>query len=460
MMDIIVFTNKNAGYRLYNKTPSFPDGFEAAILNICNNISTATADEAFGIRYSPVNGRFLLTAIFHGCISDEEKRAHNTAVNFLLNEEEATALFSHPFSAVAREVRRVSEQIIATESEVLHPIPVSVLIKSKGRGRSKTETGTTETLSSLLCGALADINREQVFFACTEPEEKLEMLLSVLPLNLRRSLSFHTNVLSASDSSGISLSLCSYSSIENLKATGFVGGDLSTKIIFSESDPALNSEIKPDICRKLAYLTRDKRKLLDALTETEADTELYIQLAEYISAPLPTNESVNGIIELLGEQRAADAVYNGSFPTEWLPLVAREYRNARKYPMLARAVRSFGDKHRVTSEQYKKDSKKRNIPLEVRPNTVSQNKKSKEKGKLLERVVLLISGVGAGIIAAVIIVALMKAALSSFFDPASGILSVDLSIGALGYIAHTVIIGTVCTITGFFLERVLRKLKK
>lgn len=243
MIHTIIYANRERGYDLYDRSPDFPERALPAVRSVCERMCSPRPcrEERPRIRFAPAaEDSYLLTA----CISQPdgnrgESRGHHTGVSFLMDREDADALLDAP----ARTMRAASvltggllsgdEEPVALSAEEFldySPDPASFV--------SPPEPAMQKALLMAAWYAASPARQGQVMAVSRDGKEEAEAciawLLSVLPPDVRRRLSFHTGILSAAEGSGTFLKFASPSRFSAMKARDFEGGDKTALALYAE----------------------------------------------------------------------------------------------------------------------------------------------------------------------------------------------------------------------------------
>jgi len=240
-MKAVIYANRERGYDFYESTPGFPDGYRSAVRAVCGALAEpdGLSSDTACLRWAPLDGSAgLLSVIFrfpHG--NADQRRGHNAAVNFLLDQEEADRFFAAPLSLRQEAALRLAMALCSLRGQLPDDDELSSRLLVPFTGRRKPDPPERKAEMLMLSAAFRADGGQQFYLACDEEGESLlESVLWAIPPRLRRTVSFHTGILSAAESKGICLNLCTPETLSRLCAAGFSGGGLSDKYGLSLQD--------------------------------------------------------------------------------------------------------------------------------------------------------------------------------------------------------------------------------
>lgn len=206
MIHAIIFANRG-GFDFWGSTVNFPASFKDPIEQICSALVVGDTPCEPALRYTPLNGCYLLTVIFRLLNGNEEEhRKHTVAVNFLMDPSDADSFFDVPFTVAARHAIQTADTLRACRN---NPLPAEVCSALIPSAPQSSQTPAGDVSLPLLTGVYHFIPGKQnagVFIQSAQPAaEALEALIGFLPPPLRKQLSFHTDSRSPSESREIAI---------------------------------------------------------------------------------------------------------------------------------------------------------------------------------------------------------------------------------------------------------------
>lgn len=240
MIHAIVFTNRERGNQLYERTANFPADAAEEILKQCNNLTAPSSvqETAPVLCYRPLGKRYLLSVILRLLGSDYEKRAHTACVSFLMEAWDADRFFHTPLPTASAVVIDAAKQLLGIRNT---PLPQNICDSILQLPTANLSPQYSDTpLAVLLTGAaysFSDKLTHQVYIQTdASPLDELHNLIRFLPPPLRKYLRFHTGCISARECREIGICYCHNGRLNSILTSGFEGGPHTTKFWhFSES---------------------------------------------------------------------------------------------------------------------------------------------------------------------------------------------------------------------------------
>lgn len=248
MIHAIVFANRS-GYHLFERTADFPETFRKDIQEICDRLQAFDGLTDTALRYMPLRDRYLLSVILrlkHG--NADCLRSHVCAVNFLLEQEDADAMFAGDLRQTADLAVKAARKLMEVRDCALPEYICRELLQAADPMPSMPQEAGIP-LPTLMTGAYygagAKLTKQLFIQSTGDPLEELQVLCGNLPPALRRTLRFHTDCVSAAESHGITL--CFSSRLEEIISSYFSQGPDTTKFWVFPPDGRIPSKIDSDL---------------------------------------------------------------------------------------------------------------------------------------------------------------------------------------------------------------------
>ena len=276
MTHTIIYDNRK-GYRFYESSPNFPKQYEQDITTICSRFTCGNTC-ASALRYAPLGEYYLLSVVFrcpHG--SKFHDRSLHIVVNFLMDDAEANAFFSRPFSAAYDAVILYAAQLYANYANARKPLPAGLHMETWNDLLASSTQNTPDFLTTfqeltsldliawkqnpqdglydpplytslvnpadaamsldwLLASVLYHEKNQithQIYVGINSPvAREIQLLQEALPVTLRKHMTFHTDLLSDKESHGITLNFCTVNQLDYIKSLDYQEGPGTNKHTF------------------------------------------------------------------------------------------------------------------------------------------------------------------------------------------------------------------------------------
>lgn len=237
MIKAIVYANRHRGFDLYEESLGFPTQYKSEIYTLSNLASGFLHDGPLtALRYAALQDRFLLQVILRFPDGNEEQsRPHHQVVSFLMETEDADALFAIPFTAVAGNAKHLAQTLLQ-KCKGADSLPEDLTAQLLADHTSVRKKEPSSALMNALwfgacqCGGPLTT---QLFFATDDPAEPvLARLLDSLPPKLRKNLSFHTSITGGSDATGTVLHFTTTNGLARLREDGYAACPRANKYYY------------------------------------------------------------------------------------------------------------------------------------------------------------------------------------------------------------------------------------
>lgn len=444
MIDVIVYANRADGFDLYDRTKGFPDEYAKDIAAVCGRFGARGSERTCSFRYAPLRDRYLFSVILSGISHSEESRVHYEAVNFLMTKDDADKLFRARFSVTLERLVRFAELVLDPSDELQLPSgPIQTEVFTDAQDapaprKKVTDSGMYQAmLAGAVCAAAGVGEGKQVFAATEDAAAQLDILISNMPLPLRKTLSFVAGAQSAADSEGVSLCLCSARRLSAIKQDGFAGGPATHKMIYMDG---AFTNIEPQLsgyAQTLAGLSVKEHKLAMQLLGGSEDWGLYLQIADCLGGAPADTEGLLAIIGAAGDDTFACLASEGQLPSAWVSVLTKNLKALRAYPATCAVFEKKGGK-----------GAKRFDTAEI-----AVSMKDPEKKKTLARVLYaVLSAVLPAVLAAFVLFTLKKDLVTAVDE--FGVAHITLSVGTVSYALNMIFTAVLAALAGYFVGRV------
>ena len=229
-MWIGVYDNRSAegGYGFYALSGGFPGSIEDSILQIMCRWGKMGEAPGKNLRFSELSSdSCYLFSFIHRNVTDEFCfREHFQAVHYVVTPEEADYILHYSFRDVYQRFESLSAELVSKQAVPDRCEDVQYIFGSfPEERRAHQRIPDRELLESLMFGAFYGRDRKnrtgQVIIAGADPIKALTEVFARLPDNLRKTVSFQTNIESCGEAYGIALAFCSEKAFDEMKMAGF-----------------------------------------------------------------------------------------------------------------------------------------------------------------------------------------------------------------------------------------------
>lgn len=300
MIHTIIYANRNGGYNFFERSDGFPPEFEEPIRSISGYADSQAPDlgSQAAIRYAPLMDRFLLSVIFRivGGNADHN-RAHTIIVHFLMEQQEANRFFSLPFCTGAENAIQTARDLLEQYRDTCLPAQLDSLflppsVDAPPPADMEAPAGTV--LSGALYCARTPASSQLFLQYRNSPYGDLQNLLKSLPYYLRKRISFHTCVLSASESQGTCINFCPPPRLEVIASGSFDGSAPTNKYCWYPDESGIPAQPDREAIRTAAKLSAlpEKLPLMRYLQYTIWSWEDYLALSDLARSSRPLEDAL------------------------------------------------------------------------------------------------------------------------------------------------------------------------
>lgn len=376
MVRVIKYTNGERGYDIYGNTDGVSPKCLHEISNFCQKVyDNGDTSSNAAYRFCKVSDGYLFSVIFRNISDNEQIRIHHKVVNFLMDRTDADNFFLFKFNSISKYYHDLSMRII--KGDKVSDNEIQIHNKSdnltKGGNYHIPQNVTSTLFMGAICGNIDEFKETQTILVCSNPISKIDWLISHLPIQLRKTISFHTDVCGATELFDVSLALCSQKNFDYITGQHFAGADTRTKYIYSEYEPHLNANTKTEEAKLFSNSEETHLINITSLLHSNENWNLYkILLANYF---YPSVDNMSKLVELYivdlnyGEQETLELFTGKTASKPMIDALRSIDWNKKDYPLFFEWA---------NPPKTKKAKNQKNKSHQAKPKKRGQNNRSKE----------------------------------------------------------------------------------
>ena len=249
MIDVLIYDAGSRGQDICEQAGLAGAKEIDEVRRICNGLIVGNHPSAHAsLRFSRMeSGRYLLSLI-KSIPASENLRAHNRILSLVLDQGGADVILNCDFVGLLRNLSELTDYSAREIHEIFsnHHNLTSLFTQPK-----RLITPGEKLAAALLSGA-SFTSSNQKYMIQFEGDgnvqyEWLNWLMQTLPVPLRRGVSFHTDIQSACDMTGVSLVFCSGEIDLQLQRTAYSGVERSDICFLRRDGEAINENLRKEV---------------------------------------------------------------------------------------------------------------------------------------------------------------------------------------------------------------------
>lgn len=457
-------------YQVLNRTPNFPEKLESMLRNTFQGFSTSNALPTPLLRFAPVGSGYVFSVVS----TRMDGRLSYYFHSYFMDQEMADQLLSISWVGLAERMKEFIELDILAQQN---------LLQTKGWGPfqgspvSKPAAGErfSQIFGAYLCAS--GISSKICF---TMPMEKtVTQMLGLLPLELRRNLSFCGPVTTAGQACGVKLYFATEENARAMDAGGNEGGELVNVIPCSGGQLAIpgymakerelvaqveRADVPEEVWDRLLCIFprggswEQLFRLVEEMNRFPQEFKALVknyggeQIAKIIRSDSVSPAQVQILYQQYGKLIKGNPALLAAF-TQRMPELAQATAQAetegKKAPAMIRPAQ--GVSGRAETEHPETGGEKQNPP---KPDGVGTPLPKKKPG--MRRITRILVD---GVLAVLLLVLLIKTVVSPLVTETSGDM-VMITLETAGYLQSTLVAVILAFFGGVVVARLVRNLRK